>query len=206
MEVLFGFFTIGVITLLGAMSPGPDFAVIAKNTVFKSRSAGIATALGVITANIFYIVLVLSGLGFVIAKSVLLFSILKYFGAAYLVYLGVKMLLSKSAPVAIEEKVRPIQDISLVIAFREGLLTNLSNPKFMLFLLGIFTQVIGPATSFAVKTGYGIEIPIVAGTWFVTLALILSIAQVRALFSKYLHYIERTMGLVLIGLHFPQFF
>lgn len=199
MEFLFDLITIGIICLLGAMSPGPDTAVIVKNNLMRSRQAGIATAIGVVLGNLFYVFLVLLGLGAIITASAAVFMVLKYLGALYLIYLGIKMLRAK--PENIQTSIEAHDSSShFTRSLREGFLTNLSNPKFMVFLLALFTQVISPDTPFMTRLAYGLEIPIIALLWFTILSFIITMPFIQNRISGILHYVERATGAVLIAL------
>ena len=83
-----GFVTIAVVAILGAMSPGPNIVVVTKNSLTYSRKTGIYTAFGVSLGVFVHIAYCLISLSFFIAQSALLFNIIKYVGAAYLIYLG----------------------------------------------------------------------------------------------------------------------
>src|SRR6266540_3804044 len=123
-------FSIGFVMLLSAMLPGPDFAIVTKNTLLHSRRAGIFTTVGITAAIAIHMTYCLLGLAIVIAHSLWLFNAIKLIGAAYLIYLGIKSLLSKptSAP-SIAARTQHKKDISIGTAFRQGFLCNLLNPK-----------------------------------------------------------------------------
>ena len=83
------------ITMLAVVSPGPDFAMVTRNSPLLSRRAGVLTALGIGAGVCIHVAYTILGIGLVIRQSILLFSILKLGGAAYLVWLGFKMLRAK---------------------------------------------------------------------------------------------------------------
>jgi len=199
MELLFGFLTIGTIAILGAVSPGPDFAVVAKNSLLMSRKIGMWTALGVGTGIFVHVIYSLIGIGLIISKSILLFTIIKYAGALYLIYLGIQLLRSKKNELVITLEG---ENKTSTEAFWEGFLTNALNPKASLFFLGVFTQVVDPSTPFLVQIMYGLEIAAIVGCWFILLAHLLTIGHVQKRLSKISHHINRAMGgiLVLLGL------
>lgn len=143
MELLLSCITIGLISLLAAMSPGPDFAVVMKNSLFGSRRLGLVTAVGVGLGILLHVTYSLVGIGLLISQSIILFSIIKYIGALYLFYLAYQLLKQKK-PEKVEESTEKQITPSPAAAFWEGLLTNALNPKVTLFFLSIFTQVIDP--------------------------------------------------------------
>lgn len=195
-----GLCTIGVIALLGAMSPGPDTAIVIRNSLARSRQAGIATAIGIMCGLLFYVSLVLLGLGAIIAASAMIFTIIKCLGALYLIYLGIQMLRTSVRHEPASNDAVPHRDAGLIASFKDGLFTNLANPKSMIFLLAVFTQVISPASAFATRAAYGLEIPLIVMTWFIALSILVTMPAIRARVSLYLKYVERLMGLALIGL------
>ena len=200
MEYLLGAITIGIVALLAAMSPGPDFAVVTKNSILHARRAGIWTALGVGCGIFVHVAYSLVGIGLIISQSILLFSIIKYIGATYLLYLGWQLLRAKKHDAAFPGKQSHKTPISAVAAFREGFLTNALNPKATLFFLSIFTLIITSGTPLVVRALYGVEIAFIVGVWFVLLAYFLNISYVRNTFSRVQHYFERGMGAILIAL------
>ena len=98
------FFTITLIIILAAISPGPDFAMVVKNALSRNRMSGIFTALGVSFSMVIHSTYCILGLAIVISQSLLLFSIVKYIGAAYLIYIGTKSLLAKRSELEIQEQ------------------------------------------------------------------------------------------------------
>ncbi len=201
MEFLLQAVTVGTVVLLAAMSPGPDFVLVSKNSILHGRSAGVWTALGIGSGIFVHIAYSLIGIGFIISQSVLLFSIIKYLGALYLIYIGWQLIRSKkSTATAPEMHVTQQKPVSAFRALREGFLTNALNPKATLFFLSLFTLVITPDMSLIARSLYGLEAVVVVSVWFTTLAYVLTYAPVRRTLVTMQHYVERGMGAVLIGL------
>ena len=197
---MFQYYTIALIALLGAISPGPDFVVVAKNAMLYDRNKAILTSLGIgagITIHATYCVL---GLALVISHSLILFSIIKYCGAAYLVYLGLKSLLSKDGKAAVLNQKHSKTSISKSKAFRDGFLTNVLNPKCTLFMLSIFTVMIKPHTPVYSQAIFGVEIVVITAGWFVLLSMGLTHAKVKAKIDRVQKAASKLIGLVLIGL------
>ena len=193
------FLTVMVIFLLGLMSPGPDFAFIVKQGITRSRRTGILSAFGIALANMVHITYCILGIGVVITQSILLFNTLKYLGAAYLIYLGVRALATRSPlPVMDAPDVRQA-DVPALKAIGSGLLCNVFNPKCTVFFLALFTQVIDPKTPILVEWCYGIVMAATAFTWFSLVATLFSLPQVRRTFSRVQKHVDRVMGLVLIA-------
>lgn len=194
------FFTIGLLMLFSSMLPGPDFALVTKNTLLHSRRAGLWTSLGVGIAILVHITYCMFGLALVISQSILLFNIIKYIGAAYLIYLGVMSLLAKQparTTTTTDEKTK--LTLSDFAAFRQGLLCNLLNPKATLFFLALFTVIIKPGTPISWEVLYAVEMFTIITAWFVGLTFLLSHPKVVGLLNDVEKYISKVVGIFLIG-------
>jgi RhtB (resistance to homoserine/threonine) family protein len=193
------FFSIAVIALLGAMLPGPDFAVVTKNSLFHSRKSGLFTSLGVGAAIIIHMSYCVLGLGFVISSSLILFNLIKYVGASYLIYLGINALFSKQPNKIFPHQKGKKSQLSNFVSFRQGFLCNLLNPKATLFFLSLFTVIIRPDTPIHWEIIYGIEISFIAILWFCSLTMILSHPHIKNALENVEKYITKFLGVSLIG-------
>lgn len=128
---------IGVSMLL-TLSPGPDILFVVAQSVSNGKKAGIATSLGLCSGLLFHTTAAALGLSVVIQKSVLLFSIFKYAGAAYLIYLAIKAFKEGK----IVEQNSSLPKISLWNLYKKGILMNVLNPKVGLFFLAFLPQFI----------------------------------------------------------------
>ncbi|MBJ7297359.1 MAG: LysE family translocator [Dolichospermum sp.] len=95
MSFLTDWLTVFSIALIAIISPGPDFAITLRNSLLYSRQAGVYTAFGVGAGFIVHSTYSLIGIGTIISQSILLFNTLKWVGAAYLIYIGIKSLRAK---------------------------------------------------------------------------------------------------------------
>lgn len=197
------FLLVAGIHWLAVMSPGPDFAMVMRNSLVYSRRTGILAAVGLGLGILLHITYSLLGIGLLISKSILLFNTIKLLGAAYLIYIGVKSLLSKKDVHPLEGD-EPIQahnnDLTTFEAIRLGFLTNALNPKATLFFLALFTQVINPHTPLGIKMLYGSEMSLATVTWFAIVATVLTHRRVNQAFARIKHYLEKAFGAILIAL------
>lgn len=194
------FLTVALIHLLAVASPGPDFAIVVRESVAHGRRAGVWTALGVGTGIFVHVAYSLLGIGLIVSQSIVLFNALKWVAAAYLLYIGIKALRARPAdPAAAElqagEAVRSSRG-----AFVTGFVTNGLNPKATLFFLSLFTVVIDPHTPLAIQGGYGVYLAGATALWFCMVAWLFSQQRVRAGFARLGHWFDRMMGAVLVGL------
>lgn len=191
--------TVAVIHLLALISPGPDFIMCVRNSLTYSRRTGIFTAVGFGGGIAVHIIYCLAGLALIISKSIVIFSVIKFLGAGYLIYIGVKSVLSKSSALEIGEQHKK-QDISALAAVKIGFLTNVLNPKATLFFLSLFTLVISPNTPFPVMLFMGAIMVVQTILWFSLVATLLSHKKVRAVFEKFQGAFNKTLGGLLIAL------
>jgi RhtB (resistance to homoserine/threonine) family protein len=198
------FFTIGILMLLSAMLPGPDFAMVTKNSVLHSRRAGVFTALGVGSANLIHMTYCALGLAIVISQSIFLFNLVKYIGAVYLIYLGINLLLSKPTNIAEDSNSRTAhkKDLSAFKAYRQGFLCNLLNPKATMFFLALFTLIIKPDTSILWEIIFVIEMLVIIIGWFCSLAFLLSYPPILRKLNQVEKYISKILGVCLTGFGF----
>ena len=197
---LFTFFTVASLHFLAVITPGPDFAVVTKNALAYSRREAIITSLGIASGIAVHSTYCILGLAIVIAKSLVIFNIIKYLGAAYLLYLGVKIWLPHKSPAAAvesdEKSLTP--QISRWQSFKEGLFCNLLNPKATLFTLGMYTLAIKPGTPWWERTFYGVWMVVVTFLWFSFVSIIITNPHVRDKIWRIQPIALKVMGVLLI--------
>ena len=194
------FMTVALVHLLAVASPGPDFAVVVRESVAQGRRAGSWTALGVGCGIFVHVAYSLLGIGLIVSQSIVLFNLFKWLAAAYLVYLGWRALRARPMSLeAIDGTNAPVAR-SAWRAFVIGFVTNGLNPKATLFFLSLFTVVISPDTPLLVQAGYGVYLAGATALWFLLVAWLFSRGRVRAGFARMGHWFDRLTGAVLIGL------
>lgn len=130
-----------VASVLLAITPGPDMLYIATRSVAQGRQAGVVSALGVHSGILIHTVAAALGLSAIVATSTYAFKVIQFAGAAYLVYLGIKTILSKNETLEIKGTERA----KLYDVFYQGLVTNLLNPKVVIFFLAFLPQFVDPS-------------------------------------------------------------
>lgn len=128
-------------TLALLLAPGPAVLYIVARSLEQGRMAGFISTLGVGLGSLVHVLFAAFGLSALLMQSVLAFSVIKYLGAAYLIYLGIKTL-SRKAEVS---KVQPLKVMSYGQIFRQGIVVNILNPKTALFFLAFLPQFVNPA-------------------------------------------------------------
>jgi RhtB (resistance to homoserine/threonine) family protein len=126
------------------LTPGPDSAYILGRSIAQGRAAGIASAFGITIGSIFHTCAAALGLSAILATSVIAFGAIKLIGGAYLIFLGIKMFLERQSDWGLPTQFRRS---TTTAAFRQGILTNVLNPKVALFFLAFLPQFIDPAST-----------------------------------------------------------
>src|SRR4026209_2805413 len=187
-------------SLMLNITPGNDMLYVATRSTSQGVKAGVVSALGIAGGCIVHLIAAGIGLSAIIANSAIAFNIIKYVGAAYLIYLGVKAFLSKQNNFTIDKK---IEQKSLSKIFWQGVFTNVLNPKVALFFLAFLPQFIHPG-----KGNTALQI-LLLGLWFNFSGTIVNII-VAMLFGKlgnwladkqaFIKWQNKITGLLLVGL------
>jgi RhtB (resistance to homoserine/threonine) family protein len=186
--------------LLAVASPGPDFAIVLRQSLAHGRRTALWTSVGVGSAILLHVTYSLFGLGLLVRSSAGWFDALKFAGAAYIGWLGVQALRSRArtesphAGVAAEENAPTARG-----AFTTGFLTNALNPKATLFFIALFATVIGPTTPKLVQAGYGLWMATATAAWFSLVAMVFARERVRLGYWRHGHWIDRALGVVFLG-------
>src|SRR5277367_7171905 len=127
------------VSLIVIVTPGPDTAITIRNTLFGGRGGGVFTALGIASGQTIWAFATSLGIVALLIASAPLFLAVKYVGAAYLVYLGVQALREAARPTAPKSLILPDvrRRLSRWAAFRQGLLSDLANPKMAIFFASL---------------------------------------------------------------------
>jgi threonine/homoserine/homoserine lactone efflux protein len=161
------------ILLLGAMSPGPDFFVVTRHSVVSGRSVGVACALGIGLGVFAWTLAVALGVAGLLATSAEVFGVIKLLGAAYLVYLGARALIAARRGAYQQLGDGSAGRVGMATGLRDGLLTNLFNPKVAVFYLALLPQFL-PAGATAWQTVLlATAAAAVTASWFALLAVVI---------------------------------
>lgn len=199
MEILLNWLILISIFSLALASPGPDFVVAVKNSILHSKLIGILTALGFAAGVLIHVSFAIFGIAAIISQSTFLFSVIKYAGAAYLLYIGIQSLRSSgfNKKINLEASKKELKNLQ---ALWQGFLTNLLNPKATIFFLSVFSQFITTDTAWGTKIFYASTCVIMTFLWFSFVALVLSNPKIKEKFIKFTKWIDRVCGGLLIAL------
>ena len=199
--LLAGWVAVAVAALVVIVSPGPNMAMTLRNSLTRSRKAGVNTAVGLALGDAVHVAYCLLGIAVVISQSILLFNVIKWAGAAYLIFIGIKSLrAARQDPTPTDHSDATREPMGTFAAIRSGFLTSLLNPKVTLFFLALFTQVVQPETPLLAKAFYGLTVVLIELSWCTLVAVFVSTATVRRRFDALAHWIERATGVILIAL------
>jgi len=194
------FWVFALAALLLNLTPGNDMLYVAARSTSQGIKAGIISSLGIMAGCMVHILAAVIGLSAIIAQSALAFNIIKYVGAAYLVYLGIRSIISRKKTFDVKNK---MQQQSYTRIFWQGVLTNVLNPKVALFFLAFLPQFIN------VESKHTALQILFLGTWFNVGGTLVNI-MVAILFGKigtwlsqsprFIQWQERITGFMLIAL------
>lgn len=198
MIINFGSFLAAAIIL--SLIPGSDTIFVLGNSISKGRKVGIMSALGTSSGCLVHTTLAGLGLSVILSQSLIVFNIIKYLGACYLVYLGISTMLSRSSLSLNHrsEEAKPLKKI-----FIRGLVTDVSNPKVALFFLAFLPQFINPNNQYGLLAFFvlGFIFTIIGLTWLLTLVTFSSYIT-RNVINKIgpSDILNKLTGLIFVGL------
>jgi threonine/homoserine/homoserine lactone efflux protein len=194
------FWVFALAALLLNLTPGNDMLYVAARSTSQGSKAGILSSLGIMVGCMVHIIAAMFGLSAIIAKSAVAFDIIKYVGAAYLIYLGVRSVVSRKRSLKIDTSINKLSHQRI---FWQGVVTNVLNPKVALFFLAFLPQFIN------INQGNAAFQILFLGTWFNVGGTLINIF-VSLLFGKvgkwlsrspaFIQWQERITGAILIAL------
>ncbi len=185
--------------LLLNLSPGPDMAFILGQTVKRGVQAGFSAMFGIWTGAFSHVLFAALGLSAILATSALAFSVVKWMGAAYLVWLGIQSLLSKGTNLCVTDQA-PAKDMMKI--FQQGMLVAALNPKVAVFFLAFLPQFVKPGAGPVSAQLFLHGFLIIAVSAFVEPPLVLVGGKLAAYLSKNTkvsRWMDRGLGALFIG-------
>jgi RhtB (resistance to homoserine/threonine) family protein len=188
-------FTFLVLSLFVVMSPGIDTALITKRTIADGRKDGFMMAIGITTGSVVHTFAAAFGLSAILMQSALAFEIVKYVGAFYLIYLGISSFITRKAKPQNDDQYQKRGS-----AFKQGLLSNVLNPKVAMFFLTFLPQfvIIGENTTIQLIS-MGLIYTFLSISWFIIYVFFITYLRDWLLSPKVQQVMDRATGIVLIG-------
>lgn len=188
---------VAIITILAVISPGPDFAMVTRNSYLYGRQSGLLAAVGIALGIQVHVTYTIMGIGLIISHSPLLFSTIKIVGAIYLIYIGYKTFFTKNK---LDVDLSSASKMTAFGALRTGFFTNALNPKATLFVVSVYTQVVNPDTPLWLQISYGLFMSFAHWIWFSLVALFFSHSTLRLAMLNKQKFINKIIGGILMGL------
>ncbi len=183
------------------ISPGPDIIYILSKTIAQGKKIGIASSLGVCSGALVHVCAAALGLSAILATSAVAFSVVKYIGAAYLIYLGIQALRSKG--ISFDIPVKKGAEITAWKAFRQGALVDILNPKVAVFFMAFLPQFVRPELGHDSAQILGLGVLVILVAVVVESLIVLTAAQTTNFFRRnrrFSVWLDRLLGSVLVGL------
>ena len=190
---------VGLIHLVALVSPGPDFVVVCRNSLLYSRTIGIYTAVGFGLGICIHISYAVFGLSWLIANNELIFTVIQYLGAFYLMLIGIQSLRSFQSQIG-QETTTSSSRISPFRAVRIGFITNVLNPKATLFFLGLFSTMLNPTVGELTLVVIAVLLVVTTILWFSLVALLISHSRFTTVLKRYEKTAHQFFGVLLIGI------
>jgi threonine/homoserine/homoserine lactone efflux protein len=187
-----------VFALVVVLIPGPDFAVVVGNTMSGGRTRGMWAAAGVTSSNAVQGVAAIAGLGALIVRAQPVFQAIKWLGAAYLGYLGVRLLSSaiRGRP---EGPTAAAEQHAARRGWRQGFLSNITNPKVLVFYVAVLPQFLTPHAGWPTLTVFALTHAVLSLAYLLTLTLVLHRAR-KLLTRRFLRRsLDAVTGVAMLG-------
>ena len=190
------FLTIAVLHLFAVASPGPDFILVSRQCLRYGRKIAIWTSLGIAIGILFHVALSLTGLSILLQNQPDLFWYIKLLASLYIGYLGIVSLVSKSSNKLVEDATG--QAGNQLRSVTTGLLTNVLNPKALIFFITVFAVAINKETGIFVKSLLGIYMSVATFIWFALVSILLTNKKAIERFKKAIPLLEKVTGFFLL--------
>ncbi|MDA7742153.1 LysE family translocator [Francisellaceae bacterium] len=194
--MLWSLLTIFVIQLVAISTPGPDFLLVVRSTLKHGRKTGYLFALGISSGIVIYSSVVVFGLGYIGKDSAHILKIIGLIGGFFLLYMSYKCFTSKTHLTATD--LSEGEACNKKKAWLTGFITNITNPKVMVYFLSIMPIFIQRYDSFGYHLGIVLIIVFINVSWFMGMATIIGLTPVRNFFIRYSHTLEKVFGTILI--------
>ena len=189
------FFTIVLLHLFAVASPGPDFLLVTRQSLRFGRTVAIWASAGIATGIIFHSFIAITGVSLLISSNPDLFDWLKMIAAVYIAYLGCLSLFAKPNPLNNENRKHNENYLGSYVL---GLITNILNPKAILFFITLFTVVVNESTTTILLLFYGLYMSITTFIWFTGISYIFSNQVLTKKYENFIPVFEKVIGIILI--------
>lgn len=192
------FLTIVVAHALAVASPGPDFALVLRQSLAHGRRVAVWASIGIGSGIAIHVAYCSLGLGLLLRDSPTALNIAKYLGAAYLAWVGVQAIRAQPRDGDVDLTARDDAPTDGA-AWLQGFIVNVLNPKAALFFISLYALRVSPETPALLKLGYGAWLVVATMAWFCLVSVLFTQTSVRRRFLRHGHWIDRALGVVFIA-------
>ena len=187
------------VSLTVILTPGQDTALTIRNTLLAGRRRGVWTAVGVVNGQVVWAIAASAGLAAVLLASQPAFMALRLLGAAYLVFLGAQAIVSAVRGRRVEAAVGPVEALSSRRAYRQGLLSNLGNPKMAIFFTSLLPQFATGDATFWTMLSLGVVFAAITLLWLSAYAVAVAKAESVLRGTGFRRVLDAVTGTVLVA-------
>jgi len=187
-----------VICILGALSPGPSLALVIKNTVNGGASKGYATSISHGLGVALYAAITATGIAVLVVNTPFIFSLIQYAGAAFLLYLGIKSLLSKKTEITHLNDDQ--QSMPTINGWRDGFLIAFLNPKLAIFFIALFSQFVSADSSEQQKIIMTATVGSIDAAWYCFVTFLISRGNIINKLKENSYLVDKITGVFLVAL------
>ena len=191
------FIKILIVCLLGAVSPGPSMVVVMNNALFKNRFHGILTSLGHGFGIGMYALFAVLGIALIIKTNLFVFNGIKFISIIFLIYLGVKSIISKSK---LDFGKYNLNDG--IASFSQGVSISLLNPKIFIWFIAIYSQFMSVDNDLFFNTVLVLTAAIVDALWYITLTLLVTSKIALDFIKNKNGLLQKFVGIIFIAIGF----
>ncbi|ENM5854707.1 LysE family translocator [Vibrio mimicus] len=197
--------TLAGVHFIALLSPGPDVALVVQNATQRGRKTGVMIALGLSCGILIHLILSLTGISYLVKQQPLLFNLLQLAGGSYLLYLGIGALKAVIATKACTKaSVEPSTNLAIPLlgnrrqAFAKGIMTNLLNPKALVFFVSLLSSLIPASMSVSGKVSAALILVSLSLIWFSSLAWLLTTPAMQQRMQRITRTVDGICALVFI--------
>lgn len=193
------FLTVAVLHIVALVTPGPDFFFVSQTAVSRSRKEAMMGVLGITGGVMVWSGVALLGLNLILEKMAWLHSIIMVGGGLYLCWMGYQMLRGAFKKKVATEEVPAVELAHGGRSFLKGLLTNLSNPKAIIYFGSVFSLFVGDSVGGAERWGLFVMIALETFAWFTLVASLFALPKMRRGYQRLARWIDGMAGALFTG-------
>ncbi|WP_312278893.1 threonine export protein RhtC [Kosakonia cowanii] len=193
------FLSVMTVHFIALMSPGPDFFFVSQTAVSRSRKEAMLGVLGITAGVMVWAAVALLGLNLILAKMAWLHSIIMVGGGLYLCWMGFQMLRGALKKETANSDAPQVELAAVGRSFVKGLLTNLANPKAIIYFGSVFSLFVGDSVGANARWGIFVLIVVETFAWFTLVASVFALPRVRRGYQRMAKWIDGVAGALFAG-------